>query len=94
MQIVKYLFSKVKEEGKDVYKCFDDIPQYPSTGSLQLPMQILQGRSTRSDSPMSNAPRKQFGIQPEVLRNIDKYEMQPTNDLHVGQHVIVSRQCK
>ena len=47
-------------------------------------MQILQGRSARSDLPMSNADRNQLGIQPEVLRNIDKYEMLPTNDLHVG----------
>ena len=51
-------------------------------------MQILQGRSTRSDFPLSNATRKQIGIQPEVIRNIDKQEQSPTYDLHVGQHVI------
>ena len=51
-------------------------------------MQILQGRSARSDLPMSNTARKQFGIQPEVIRNIDKNEVLPTNDLHIGQSVM------
>ena len=51
-------------------------------------MQILQGRSAGSDLPMSNAARKQLGIQPEVLRNIDKYEVLPTHDLHVGQSIM------
>ena len=37
---------------------------------------------------MSNAARKQLGIQPEVLRNTDKHEKLPTHDLHVGQHVM------
>ena len=65
---------------------FDDLPHTPLTGSLQSPMQILQGRSARSDFPMSNAARNQLGIQPEVLRNIYKHEKLPTHDLHVGQH--------
>ena len=51
-------------------------------------MQILQERSARSDLPMSNAARKQLGIQPEVLRNINKHEVLPTHDLHVGQSVM------
>ena len=51
-------------------------------------MQILQGISVRSDLPMSNAARKQLGIQHEVLRNINKHEVLPTHDLHVGQSVI------
>ena len=37
---------------------------------------------------MSNAARNQLGIQPEVLRNIDKHEKLPTHDLHVGQQVM------
>ena len=60
----------------------------PLTGSLQSLMLILQGRSARSDLPMSNAARKQFGIQPEVIRNIDKHEVLPGHDLHVGQSVM------
>ena len=51
-------------------------------------MQVLQGRSTRSDLPMSNAARKQLGIQLEVIRNIDKHEVLPTHDIHVGQSVM------
>ena len=37
---------------------------------------------------MSNAARKQFGIQPEVIRNNDEHAMLPTQDLHVGQYVM------
>ena len=53
-----------------------------------LPIQILQVRSARSDLPMSNAARKQLGIQPEVIRNIDKHEVLSTHDLHIGQSVM------
>ena len=60
----------------------------PLTGSLQLPMQILQGRSARSDLPMSNEARNYLGMQLEVLSNIDEHEKLPTHDLHVGQHVM------
>ena len=51
-------------------------------------MQILQGRNARSDLPMSNAARKQLGIQPEIVRNNDKNAVLPTHDLHVGQDVM------
>ena len=88
VQIVKCLCNKAKEEGKDAYKCLMIYHNSPLTCSLQSPMQILQGRSARSDLPMSNAARKQLGIQPEVMRNIAKHETLPTHDLHVGQNVI------
>ena len=61
----------------------------PLTGSLQSPMQILQGRNARSDLQMSNAARKHLGIQHEIVRNSDKHAAFPTNYLHVGQHVIL-----
>ena len=51
-------------------------------------MQILQGRNARSDLPMSNAARKQLGIQPEIIRNCAKHAALPTHDLSVGQHVM------
>ena len=88
VQIVKCLFYKAKEKGKDLYKCLMIYHYTPLTGSLQSPMQILQGRSARSDLPMSNAARKQLGIWPEVIRNIDKHEVSPTHDLHVEQIVM------
>ena len=37
---------------------------------------------------MYNGDRKQLGIQPEVIRNIDKCEVLPTHDLHEGQSVM------
>ena len=60
----------------------------PLTGSLQLPMQIIQGRNFRSDLPLSNAARIQLGIQPEIMRNSDKHVVLPTYDHHVGQQVM------
>ena len=36
-------------------------------------MQILQGRNARSDLHMSNAARKQLGIQPEIVRIADNH---------------------
>ena len=83
VQNVKSLFYKAKEEGKDVYKCHMIYCNTPFMGSLQIPMQVLQGKSARSNLPMSNAARKQLGIQPEVIRNIDKHEQLhvPTHDL-------------
>ena len=68
MEIVKCLFNKAKEEGKDLYKCLMIYCNNP----LQV---ACRSRSARSDLPMSNAARKQLGIQPEVIRNIDKHEV-------------------
>ena len=51
-------------------------------------MQLLQSRNARSDLPMSNAARKQFSNQSEVIRNTDKHATLPIHDLHVGQEVI------
>ena len=64
---------------------FDDTPL---TGIMKSPMQIFQGRNARSDLPMSNAARKQPGIQPEVVRDNDKHAVLPMHDLHVGQDVM------
>ena len=82
------LFNKAKEGGKDLYKCLIIYLNTLLTGSLQFPMQILQGRSARSDLSKSNSARKQLVIQPEVLRNSDKHQVLPTYDLHVGQSVM------
>ena len=60
----------------------------PLAGSMQSPMQILQGRNARSDLPMSNAARRQLGFQPEVVRNTDKHAALPTHDHYVGQQVM------
>ena len=47
-----------------------------------------EGKSAKYDLAMSNAARKQLGIHPEAIRNIDKQEVLPTHDLHVGQSVM------
>ena len=88
LQIIKSLFYRAKEENKDFYKCLVIYHNTPLAGSLWSPMQILQSRNARSDLPMSNAARKQLGIQPEVIRNNDKHAVLPMDDLHVGQQVI------
>ena len=58
------------------------------SNSLQSPMQILSSRSARSDLPMSNATRKQLGIDCEDLRKKYKNEHWPLHDLHIGQVVM------
>ena len=37
---------------------------------------------------MSNAARKQLGLQPEKLRTVYKNEHLPSHDLHIGQNVM------
>ena len=37
---------------------------------------------------MSNATRKQFGLQPEKLRTVYENEHLPSHDLHIGQDVM------
>ena len=49
--------TKLKKKAK-LLQVFDDLMQYPLTGSLQTLMQILQGRNAISDLPMSNVARK------------------------------------
>ena len=61
IQIVKNLFYKVQEEGKDPFKSLLIYCNTPLPRSLQCPMQIWQSRGARSDLPMLNAARKQLG---------------------------------
>ena len=60
VQIVKCSFHKAKKEGKDFHKCLMVYHNTPLTGSMQMPVQILQGSNARSDLPMSNAARNKF----------------------------------
>ena len=88
VQIVKNLFYNAKEEGKDPFKSLMIYLNTPLTISLQSQMQFLQSRSARSDLPMSNAVRKQLGLDSELLRNKHKNEHLPLHDLHLGQAVM------
>ena len=51
-------------------------------------MQILASRSVRSNLPMSNAARKQKGLDCEYLRTQSKNEKMPSHDLHLDQAVM------
>ena len=51
-------------------------------------MQILLSRTAGSDLPMSNAARKQLGLDSVWLRNKHKNEHLPSHDLHLGQDVM------
>ena len=51
-------------------------------------MQILASRSARSDLPISNAARKQLGIDCENLRTKYKNEHLPSHDLYIDQAVM------
>ena len=48
VQIVKNLFYKAKEEGKDLFKCLMVYCNTPLSNSLCSPIQILTSRSARS----------------------------------------------
>ena len=89
LQIVKSLFYKTKKEGKDFCKCLMIYYNTPLMSIVKSSMYILQGRNARSHLPISNATRKQLGLQPEVDRNNDKHAVFPTHDLHVGQDVMI-----
>ena len=68
VQLIKNLFYKAKEGGKDLFKCLMIYCNTPLSNTLQSPMQILSSRSVRSDLPISNTARKQLGIDCKDLR--------------------------
>ena len=81
VQIVKNVFYKAQEEGTDLYKSLMIYRNTPLSSSFQL-------QTTRSQLPMSNAARKQFGLGPEHLRVKSKNEQLPTHGLCLGQSVM------
>ena len=68
-------------------KCLMIYHNTPLSSNLQSPMQILQNRSARSELPVSNVARQQFGLNPEQLRS-KQNEHLPSHDLHFSQHVM------
>ena len=66
----------------------------PLNGSLQSPMQILQGRQACTDLPLLHAAKVKMGINhilrpsAEILHVQDKSLSTPTHDIHIGQHVM------
>ena len=88
VQIVKNLFHIAKEEWQDLHKCLMVYRNTPLSNQLQSPMQILSGRATRTSLPMSNAVRKQAGLQSEEIRCRPKNQHLPTHDLNLHQAVM------
>ena len=88
VQLLKNLFYKAKEEGKDLFKGLMVYHYTPLPNTLQSPMQILSSRSARSDLPISNGARKQLGIDCKDLRTKYKNEYLPSHDLHIDQSVM------
>ena len=87
VQIMKNLFYKVQEEGTDLYKSLMIYRNTQLSSHLQSPMQILQSWTARSQLPMSNVARKQFGWGLQ-LRVKSKNGQLPSHDLHIGQSVM------
>ena len=60
VQIIKNLFYKAKEEGKDLHKCLMIYRNTPLSSHLQSPMQIISSRSTRSTLPLSSVAKRKW----------------------------------
>ena len=90
VQIVKILFVKAHEELTDYQKALMIYRNTPLDDNLTSPMQILQGRTARSDLPMLYAAKVKFGLasgQPSLLRP-EKNERAPAHDYKLNQDVM------
>ena len=88
VQIVKNLIYKAKEEGKDLFRCLMVYHNTPLSSTLCSPMEILTNRPARSSLPVSNAARKQQGLDCEELRNKYKTEHLSSHALHLKKAVM------
>ena len=88
MQMMKNLFYKAKEEGKDLFKCLMVYCNTSLSNSPSSPMQILTSRSARFSLLLSHAVRKQKGLDCEDLRTHCKNEHLLLHDLHLHQAVM------
>ena len=88
VQLFKNLFYMAKEEGKDLFKCLMAYHNMLLSKNLSSPMKILASKSARSNLPISNADRKQLGLDCENLRTKYKKEHLLLHDLHLNQVVM------
>ena len=92
--IIKNLFHKAKEEGQSPYTVLMVYRNTPLNGTLQSPMQNLQGTQACTDLPLSHAAKVQMGINhapwptAEILHVKDKLLSSPTHDIPIGQNVM------
>ena len=91
---IKNLFHKAKEQGQSPCTALMVYRNTPLNGSLQSPMQILQGRQACTDLPLLHAAKVKMGINhiprssAEILWVKDKSLFSPTHDIPIGQHVM------
>ena len=62
VRIFKNIFHKAKKEGQSPYTALMVYRNTPLNGTLQLPMQILQGRQAHTDLPLLYAAKVKMGI--------------------------------
>ena len=92
--IIKNLFHKAKKEGQTPYTALMDYRNTSLNGSLQSPMQILQGRQTHTDLQLMHAAKVKMGINhtprptAEIVHIKDKSLSAPTHDIPIGQHIM------
>ena len=92
--IIKNLFHKAKEEGQSPYTALMVYRNTPLSGTLQLPMQILQSRQAHTYLPLLHAAKVKMGINhtprptAEILHVKDKSLSTPTHDITIGQNVM------
>ena len=92
--IFKNLFHKAKEEGQSPYTALMVYRNTSLNGSLQSPMQILQGRQAHTDLPLLYAAKVKMDINhiprpsAEILWVKDKSLSSPIHDIPIGQHVM------
>ena len=94
LELLRKLFHRAKEEGQSPYTALMVYRNTPINGTLQSPMQILQGRQACTDLPLSHAAKLQIGInhapQPtaEILHVKDTLLSSPTHNIPIRQSVM------
>ena len=90
--IIKNLFHKAKEEDQSPYTALMVYGNIPLNGTLQSPMQILQGTQACTDLPWSHAAKVKMGINhaprptAQIFHVKDKSLSTPTHDIPIGQN--------
>ena len=92
--IIKNLFRKAKEEGQSPYTPLMVYRNTHLDGTLQSPIQIIQGRQAHADLTLLPAAKVKMAINhaprpnAEILHAKDKSLSAPTHDIPIGQNVM------
>ena len=93
MEIVKKLLIKAHEEGTDYQKGLMIYRNTLLDDNLLSLMQLLQGRTAKSDLPMSHAAKVKYSLAsghslPPVVKTQEKNERAPTHNYKLNQDVM------